>query len=265
MALAAACAGGEHGLVMTPQLINVSNPAREARAATSRTVLVWGDDAYARRHWAAALADEGLSVDLSPGDEAYAAPRSADAWVLHLSGGLSANLGRLRAMQAMPARAITPPLMVAARALRELDQVLALEMGADDVVDTSLAASVVAARLRALWRRAQPGATGEEPTELRFGALQLLRNERRVLLAGQVVDLTEGEFAVLWLLACHAGTTLPRQEILRRVRGLSDHPLDRSIDSRIYRIRAKLGDNRAATPRIRTVRNLGYALTQAPW
>mgnify|MGYP003891888327 CR=1 FL=1 len=53
------------------------------------------------------------------------------------------------------------------------------------------------------------------------------------------VTVTEGEFAVLWLLASHAGNTLPRREILRHVRGLDDHPMDRSIDSRIYRIRAK--------------------------
>jgi two-component system, OmpR family, response regulator RstA len=84
-------------------------------------------------------------------------------------------------------------------------------------------------------------------------------------LRGERVPLTEGEFAVLWLLATHAGTTLPRGDILRRVRGLDDHPMDRSIDSRIYRIRHKLGDNGLPTPRIRTVRNLGYALTAAPW
>ena len=258
--------------MITPQLIGLATSnsssggsARDARRAASHTVLVWGDDAYARRHWAAALADEGLSVDICASDDSSLTTRSADAWVLHISSGLSANLGRLRAMQAMQTNTMAPPLLVAARALRELDQVLALEMGADDVVDTSLAASVVAARLRALWRRAQRVAPSAEPTELRFGALHLLRHERLVLLAGEAVALTEGEFAVLWLLACRAGTTLPRHEILRRVRGLDDHPMDRSIDSRIYRIRAKLGDNLADTPRIRTVRILGYALTRVPW
>jgi two-component system, OmpR family, response regulator len=267
MALAAAAARRKHGAVMTQPFTSLagSSSVPDAPAASARTVLVWGDDAYARRHWAAALADEGLSVDISANDDASPTPRSADAWVLHISGGLSANLGRLRALQALHGQGSAPPLLVAARALRELDQVLALEMGADDVVDTGLAASVVAARLRALWRRAWRGTPSEEPSELRFGGLQLLRNERRVLLHGTTVALTEGEFAVLWLLATHAGSTLPRREILRRVRGLDDHPMDRSIDSRIYRIRAKLGDNRAASPRIRTVRNLGYALTQAPW
>ena len=262
MALAPLAARGDHHVVMTPQLFELAGTAREPRAATLRAVLVWGDDAHARRSWAAALADEGLQVDTRAADDISLPPRPADAWVLHISTGLSAHLGRLRALQAMAA---APPLLVAARAVRDLDHVLALEMGADDVVDTSVSAAVVAARLRALWRRAQRELPTEEPAELRFGALQLQRHERRVQLAGNTVPLTEGEFAVLWLLAVHAGTTLPRQEILRRVRGLDDHPMDRSIDSRIYRIRAKLGDNLADTPRIRTVRNLGYALTRVPW
>lgn len=247
---------------MTPQLISLASPSTSGRATPEHAVLVWGDDAYARRSWAAALADEGVAVDTRAVDDLSLPLRQDDAWVLHISNGLSANLSRLRTIQAMP---VAPPLMVAARGLREMDQVLALEMGADDVVDTSLGAPVVAARLRALWRRAHRQAASEEPNELCFGALRLSRHEREVRLGGAVVPLTEGEFAVLWLLAVHAGTTLPRREILRHVRGLDDHPMDRSIDSRIYRIRAKLGDNLAPTARIRTVRNLGYALTRSPW
>ena len=63
-----------------------------------------------------------------------------------------------------------------------------------------------------------------------------------MLLEDRELPLSEGEFEVLWLLASHAGRALSRREILQRVRGLDDHPTDRSIDSRVYRIRAKLGD-----------------------
>lgn len=234
-------------------------PMTQALPAT-RAVMVWGDDREAPRHWASALAAEGLMVQSS---EASTPPSvSADAWVLHATTGLAANLARLRALRQV---APTPPLLVALRGLRDLDQVLALEMGADDVVDAGVSAPVVAARLRALWRRAGSAADGGEPPELRFGALRLSRHEREAWLADERVPLTEGEFAVLWLLATHAGTTLPRREILRRVRGLDDHPMDRSIDSRVYRIRAKLGDSDRESPRIRTVRNLGYAFLPTGW
>ena len=221
---------------------------------------LWCDDATAALPWWQALADEGLAVV----SQEHVDATRVDALVLWVGTGLAAQLPVLRER-----RAAAPllPLLVACRGLRELDQILALEMGADDVVDLRLGAPVVAARLRALCRR-QAQRAGLEPAaaqELQFGALRLLGRERRVLLGEQVVPLSEGEFEVLWLLASQAGRTISRREILQRVRGLDDHPTDRSIDSRVYRIRAKLGDPAHAAQRIRTVRHHGYAFSLAPW
>ncbi len=125
---------------------------------------------------------------------------------------------------------------------------------------------MVAARLRARWRLCAGGTDDEAlEDELRFGGLHLTRRERRVARSGAIVPLTEGEFEVLWLLASHAGSALTRSEILRRVRGLDDQPLDRSIDCRVYRIRAKLGDDDRHQHRIRTVRNRGYVFLPIGW
>ncbi len=221
---------------------------------------LWCDDHMAAAPWWEALSDEGLTVV----SQEHAEAARVDAQVLWIGTGLAAQLPVLRER-----RAATPllPLLVACRGLRELDQILALEMGADDVVDVRLGAPVVAARLRALCRRQaqRAGIDPGSPQELQFGALRLLGRERRVLLGEQVVPLSEGEFEVLWLLASQAGRTISRREILQRVRGLDDHPTDRSIDSRVYRIRAKLGDPATAAQRIRTVRHHGYAFSQAPW
>lgn len=160
------------------------------------------------------------------------------------------------------------PFALACAPLNEVDHVLALEWGMDDVMDAQWSAPVVAARLRAVWRRRRVAAippTDTQPSALSFGRLHLDSFERRVVHAGQTVPLTEGEFEVLWLLARHAGTAVARSDILRRVRGLEDQPLDRSIDSRIYRIRAKLGDTERQAQRIRTVRNSGYVFMPAGW
>ena len=236
--------------------------ARAAAPAHWRTVALWADDQTLADGWRFELAQEGLIV------ERMDAPTGrADAQVLHISSGLAAQLPRLRE-QRLAAPAV--PLLVVCRGLRDLDQVLALEMGADDVIDASVSAPVVAARLRALWRRQASDGNGQAPPprELRFGVLHLLALERRVLLDERRVPLTEGEFEVLWLLASQAGQAVSRREILSRVRCLDDHPMDRSIDSRVYRIRAKLGDNgenSAGAHRIRTVRNHGYAFSPAAW
>jgi hypothetical protein len=76
------------------------------------------------------------------------------------------------------------PLLTVCAGLRDLDHVLALEMGADDVVDAALPAPVVAARLRALWRRCSEQLDEPpQPERLNFGALQLQRRERLTLLS----------------------------------------------------------------------------------
>lgn len=247
--------------VPPPALHTAPPPLRATTPAHWRTVALWADDTTVAERWRFDLAQESLFV------ECMDTPAGrADAQVLHISSGLAAQLPRLRE-QRLAAPAV--PLLVVCRSLRDLDQVLALEMGADDVIDAGVSAPVVAARLRALWRRQAPDGSGQAPPrELRFGVLHLLALERRVLLDERRVPLTEGEFEVLWLLASQAGQAVSRREILSRVRCLDDHPMDRSIDSRVYRIRAKLADhggNGTGAHRIRTVRNHGYAFSPAAW
>jgi two-component system response regulator RstA len=229
-------------------------PLAVLSVAPPRVALVC-DDPAAATDWQRAMAAEGIG--------SAACDAAADAVVLLVAGGLAPHLGRLRELRS---GAPGVPLLVACRGLRDLDQVLALELGADDVLDATMSAAVVAARLRALWRRpALYRRDADRPRCLQFGALGLALDSRLVTLAGRAVPLTEGEFEVLWLLASHAGKTLSRHDILKRVRGLDDHPTDRSIDSRVYRIRAKLGDRDRAAPRIRTVRHHGYLFSTTDW
>ena len=233
------------------------------RQAAPRSVFVLCDDPAAARAWSAALSAEGLAVR-SGALEARPGPAepAPDAWVLHLSRGLPPQLARLRDLRAASPRV---PLLTVCAGLRDLDHVLALEMGADDVVDAALPAPVVAARLRALWRRGGEPAEAAQPEHLNFGALQLRRRERLALLAQRPLALTEGEFEVLWQLALRAGHTVRRCDLVRRLRGLEYQRDDRSIDCRVYRIRAKLGDSDPASRRIRTVRNSGYLFSPLPW
>ena len=232
--------------------------AVEAVDPAAHRVQVITDDAPSAARWCEALQAEGLVADC---DEASTAPRLAV--VLHIVRRLPDRLGLLRQLRA---RDPVLPLVVVCPQLRDLDHVLALEMGADDVLDAATGAAVVAARLRALARRRHaPAAAPAGPDRLGFGALWLHLRERRVCLHGSDIALTEGEFEVLWLLASQAGRAVSRADMLRRLRGLPYQRIDRSIDCRVYRIRAKLGDVDGPAQRIRTVRNCGYLFSPAAW
>ena len=99
---------------------------------------------------------------------------------------------------------------------------------------------------------------------LQFGALFIDRIGRDVKLAGRPIDLTPAEFDLLWLLAVNAGRVLPRNEILRDLRGLDYDGFDRSIDTRVSRLRRKLGDD-ANSVHIKTVRPHGYLFSPHNW
>lgn len=241
----------------TPSTALAQAPGR-ANAAPS--VAVWTDDVSTLDLLLGQLADEGVTASRMTDVESGKAP---DAALLSVTRTLTEQLGRLRSVRA---RWPLTPLLVACRGARDLDHVLALEMGADDVLDLAWSAPVIAARLRAQWRStAQRRAALPQLDELNFGSLSVKLRERAVSLAGCTVPLTEGEFELLWLLASHAGSALSRRDILRRVRGLDDHLLDRSVDSRVYRLRAKLGDPLGPTQRIRAVRNRGYVFSPVGW
>lgn len=236
-----------------------------APSGDRRGLTVLSDDPPAAAPWVRALADEGhvarcLAVD---GTAGRALQPSPDAVVLHLAHGVPQHLARLRELRAALPQV---PLLTVCTGLRDLDHVLALEMGADDVIDAAVAAPVVAARLRALWRRSGES-IGEAPPpqQLTFGRLQLQRAEQRALLQQRTVPLSGGEFDLLWLLALRAGQAVPRTDLVRRLRGLDYERDDRSVDCRIYRIRGKLGDADPAARRIRTVRNVGYLFLPSPW
>lgn len=150
-----------------------------------------------------------------------------------------------------------PILMLTART-DDMDQVLGLEMGADDYVAKPVQPRVLLARIRALLRRSDAIATDDSPQRLEFGDLVIDNGGRSVTLGGQLVDFTSAEYDLLWLLAANAGRILSREDIFERLRGIEYDGQDRSIDVRISRIRPKIGDDPENPKRIKTVRSKGY-------
>ena len=150
-----------------------------------------------------------------------------------------------------------PILILTARG-ENIDQVLGLEMGADDYVVKPVEPRVLLARIEAILRRAaSPASRASEPT-VRAGRLTIDATRRSAAIDTRPVELTTGDFDILWLLASRQGSVVTRDEILRVVRGIAYDGLDRSIDARICRLRRKLQDAGGAESMIKTVRLRGY-------
>ncbi len=160
----------------------------------------------------------------------------------------------------------TPVVMLTARD-EEIDQVLGLELGADDYLAKPVQPRVLMAHLKAVLRRMnapEKNITSAQGETLVFGRLQIAQMAREAKLADKRIDLTAAEFDLLWLLASSAGRVLPRHEILKSLRGLEYDGLDRSIDSRVSRLRRKLGDDHESA-HIKTVRPHGYLFSPTDW
>ncbi len=136
------------------------------------------------------------------------------------------------------------------------DRVKGLELGADDYLVKPFAFSELLARVRTLLRRG-----GKAPTDpfLRAANLELDLLRRRVSRAGQRIDLTAKEFALLELLLRRQGEVLPRSLIASQVWDMNFDSDTNVIEVAMRRLRAKVDD--AYSPKlIRTVRGMGYVL-----
>ncbi|WP_333796661.1 response regulator transcription factor [Rheinheimera sp.] len=165
-------------------------------------------------------------------------------------------------------RAIRPwfkqPILMLTAKESDIDQVLGLELGADDYVIKPVEPRVLLARIHALLRRSQPGGS-QESTELEFGQLKLSQSAREAYFAGQLVELTSYEFDLLWMLAKNAGQTVRREAIHKQIIGREYDGLDRTVDVRVSHIRRKLGDNADTPFRIKTVWGKGYLFVADAW
>lgn len=148
----------------------------------------------------------------------------------------------------------------------DIDQVLGLELGADDYIIKPIEPRVLLARINALLRRIEPQQTQERAQEqLQFGQLKLDKCQMEAQLHGEFITLTSHEFELLWLLAEQAGHPLSREQIHIKLIGREYDGIDRSVDVRISRLRKKLLDDPKAPYKIKTIWGKGYLLVPGAW
>ncbi len=161
----------------------------------------------------------------------------------------------------------TGPILILTAREDDMDQVVGLELGADDYVKKPVEPRVLLARIRALFRRVSQENTlcDQSPKELQFGGLDISFLSRNVTLESRPVDLSTTEFDLLWLLASRAGEVLDRDLLCQTVKGIEYDGIDRSIDVAVSRLRKKLHDNPDHPYRIKTVWGSGYLFVADAW
>lgn len=224
----------------------------------SARILVVDDDPGMRSLLEAYLGDSGFVVETAmdgPAMWTVLERGMPDAIVLDLMLPGEDGLSLARHLRS---QSNVPILMLSARG-EEIDRVVGLEMGADDYLAKPFSPRELLARLRALLRRSQ-GQKENEPQAgtHAFGPYQLDVASHRLTQDGVEVKLSTAEFALLRIFVEHPLRVLSRDILIDMLKGYERDPFDRSVDTRVTRLRRKIEPNHSEPVYIRTVRGEGY-------
>jgi DNA-binding response OmpR family regulator len=208
------------------------------------------------------LQGNGFQVAVeSRGDRVVARVQSENPDVIVLDLGLPGQNG-FEVCKELRVAHRTPILILTARN-SDIDQVLGLELGADDFVIKPADPRVLVARIHALLRRSKAPAVTEN-RRISFGTLIIDTGSRSVQVSGQPVSLSSNEFDLLVFLATHAGEIQSRDTLYQHLHRREYDGLDRTLDVRISHLRRKLGDT-GAPEKIKTVWGHGYVFVPDAW
>lgn len=145
------------------------------------------------------------------------------------------------------------------------DEIVGLEVGADDYVTKPVSPRLLLARIRNLLRRnlsAQNNSHHNASERIQVDDLVIDQLNREVYFAGEHVRCTTAEFELLWLLASNAGKIISREDIYQQIYRYSASPEDRRIDLMVSRLRRKLNDSSSNPLYIKTIRGKGYLMSK---
>src|SRR6184192_1674783 len=207
---------------------------------------------FSRAGYNVQTAEDGLS-----GVQAALANRP-DAVVLDLMLPLMDGLAVCRELRE---KAPYIPILMLTAKDDVVDKVLGLEMGADDYITKPFSLRELEARIKSVLRRVHAGARTESTTDdvpITRGKLRIDPAKREVMVGDRQVDLTPKEFELLRLFASNPGRVFPRKYLLEKIWDYSYEGYDRTIDSHINRLRAKIEENPENPQLVLTVWGIGY-------
>jgi len=229
-----------------------------------RTILLVDDDALMRRSLAFHLEQAGYQVHTAANaEDAVSFVRNSPPDLVMLDIGLPGMDG-LDALREIKARHNLPVIFLTGRR-RELDEVVGLELGADDYITKPFDVDVVLAHIKAVLRRTEKKSQPERMNQLlTAGDLEIDPGAHTVICAGRTVDLSPREFDLLLLLATQPEKVFSTEDILAQVWGAEFVGQPQVVYVHIRWLRQKLESDPDHPGRILTVRGVGYKLVPRP-
>jgi len=223
-------------------------------------ILVVDDDALMRRSVAFNLEQAGYRASSAANAEDALAMSHRDRPDLVLLDIGLPGMDGLDALRSFKDQIKVPVIFVTARR-RELDEVLGLELGAEDYITKPFDMSVLLAHVKAVMRRAGTGQPAPENNEpITAGDLTLDPLAHTATLGGQPLELTRREFDLLHTLMLHAGQVLSTQDVLSNVWGAEYVGEPQVVYVHIRWLREKIEDIPEKPERIVTIHGVGYKL-----
>jgi two-component system OmpR family response regulator len=219
------------------------------------SVLVVDDDAHIREVARFALARAGHAVELAhDGEIAYTrlARGGIDLVVLDV---LMPELDGFALCRRLRASGRVPIVFLSSRG-EEADRVLGLDLGADDYLAKPFSPRELVARVAAVLRRTAERQLPAAQPVLAIGAVTIDRDRHELRASGQPLDVTATELRLLSSLAVNRGRVLSRAQLIAAVYGDDHHISERTIDTHVRNLRAKLAA--AGADVIETVHGVGY-------
>lgn len=222
----------------------------------SRSILIVDDDDLMRRSLVYHLEQAGYrTANVGTAEEGLVAARQSPPDLILLDIGLPGMDG-LEALRALRMTTPVPVIFLTARR-RELDEILGLELGAEDYITKPFDTDVLLARVRTVLRRVGPAASS---TALTVGDLVIDPAAHTVQVQGKAVDLPPRGFDLLLALAREAGKVVSTEELLTRVWGADYEGEPQVVYVHVRWLREKIEENPTHPQRLRTVRGVGYKL-----
>jgi DNA-binding response OmpR family regulator len=227
----------------------------------SNHILLVDDDVLLRRSVAFSLERAGYRVMTAASAEDALALTDRDPPDLVLLDIGLPGMDGLDALRRFRERPHAPPVIFVTARRRELEQVLGLELGADDYLTKPFDKDVLLAHIKAVLRRVQqPAAQPPEPQLLTAGDLTVDPRTHQVRVGKRAIELTRREFDLLYTLALEPGRILAADDLLTRVWGAEYQGEPQVVYVHIRWLREKLEEEPNRPRRIITVRGLGYKL-----